>query len=284
MLARRLPTILPDMAPAESLEVTRIYSVSGLLSEHARLITGRPFRCPHHHVSIAGLIGGGAGLARPGEISLAHHGVLFLDELTLYKRDALEALRGPLEDGVVRIARSGGAVTYPCRFSLIAAMNPCGCGFMGDPSRRCRCSDDQVMKYRSKLSGPLVDRLDLQALVERPTRSELLGAPTGESSGDIKERVTQARDIQVLRFGDPTVTNASAERRRLDATVQLTPGALSELSDSVERFSLSGRAVDRALRVARTSADLRGSPVVDQRDMVEAIGFRLFDLRQGVAA
>jgi magnesium chelatase family protein len=210
MLARRLPGIFPTMSFGESLEVTRIRSVAGLLDEGLGLVATRPFRSPHHHISVAGLIGGGAHLARPAEVSLAHLGVLFLDEISLYRRDVLESLRGPLEDGVVRIARSGGVISYPCRFSLIGAMNPCPCGFRGDESRPCDCTGPEIQRYRSRLSGPLLDRFDMQVVMTRLTKKELLGPPEGESSATVRARVERARTVQAERYGSSIVTNASA--------------------------------------------------------------------------
>jgi magnesium chelatase family protein len=274
MLARRLPGIMPAMSIEESLEVTRIHSVAGLLVEHAHLVVHRPFRTPHHHVSVAGLIGGGTGIARPGEISLAHKGVLFLDELTLYKPSVLDALRGPLEDGAVRIARSGGAVRYPCRFSLIAAMNPCPCGFLGDSRRACKCPIFKLEHYLSRVSGPLLDRIDMQIGLTRVGRRELLGRPEGESSDIVRARVTEARERQTTRYDDPLATNAGVRKRILESSLNLQPEGRAQLALAVDALSLSGRGVDRVLRVARTIADLRGSESVDADDIAEALVFR----------
>lgn len=284
MLARRLPGILPAMSPEESLDVTRIYSVAGLLGERAALIRERPFRCPHHHISVAGLVGGGSGLARPGEASCAHHGVLFLDELTLYAKAVLETLRGPLEDGVIRIARSGGVISYPCSFSLVAAMNPCACGFLGDGARGCRCSEHQLEMYRAKLSGPLLDRLDLQVSMTRLGKEELLGAREGEPSSVVRSRVEKARDLQALRYGSSTTTNASCRKAQLQAAVSLTPSSRRTLGLAIDSLRLSGRGVDRVLRVARTLADLDGRDAVGDEDVGEAIVLRASDGRAGIAA
>lgn len=274
MLARRMPGILPAMSLEESLEVTRVHSVAGLLGERASLVTRRPFRVPHHHVSLAGLIGGGSGLARPGEVSLAHHGVLFLDELPLYTRSVLESLRGPVEDGVVRIARSGGVLTYPCRFSLVAAMNPCPCGYLGDVGRSCRCSEMQISNYTGRLSGPLLDRFDLQVTMHRATRTELLGAPEGECSAVIAARVEQARAAQLDRYDSPLLTNASVPKSLLDRTMHLTSESLRTLGYAIDALGLSGRGVNRVLRVSRTIADIAGSTAVTEDHLVEAISLR----------
>jgi magnesium chelatase family protein len=284
MLARRLPGILPTMSQDEALDVTKVHSVAGTLPEKASLVDVRPFRTPHHHVSSAGLIGGGAGLAKPGEVSLAHHGVLFLDELPLYRHEVLESLRGPVEDGYVRIARSGGVVTYPCRFSLIAAMNPCPCGHFGDGRRACRCSDHERQRYHNKLSGPLLDRVDMRVGVSRLTKKELLGPPDGDSSDVIRARVEAARRMQAERYGSRRVTNASAMKFQLDASVSLAPTAEQELSRVIDHFALSGRGVNRVLRVARTIADLVGDGSLGAPHIAEAVLYRRREDGEGVAA
>jgi magnesium chelatase family protein len=284
MLARRLPGILPAMSFEESIEVTRIRSVAGLLDEGAGLVCARPFRSPHHHVSLAGLVGGGSHIARPGEVSLAHLGVLFLDEISLYRRDALESLRGPLEDGIVRIARSGGVISFPCRFSLVGAMNPCPCGFQGDESRSCSCSGFEIDRYRSKLSGPLLDRFDMQVVMTRLTKKELLGPPEGETSDVVRARVESARAMQAARYASSVTTNASAPRGQLDPKLLLEDGARRELSAAIDALSLSGRGVDRLLRVARTVADLEGNEVITRTDLFNALSFRLLPSKDGVAA
>jgi magnesium chelatase family protein len=282
MLARRLLGILPPMSRDESLDVTRVHSVAGLLGERGALVRLRPFRSPHHNISLAGLIGGGAGLARPGEISLAHHGVLFLDELTLYRAEVLDALRAPLEEGVVRIARSGGAISYPCRFSLVAAMNPCACGFTGDKRRPCRCSERRLEMYRSKLSGPLLDRFDMQMGMSRLTRAELLAAPGGESSSAVLRRVEQARAVQTDRYGCSSTTNASAARSSLEPSLMLTPSARTILGEAVDGLLLTGRGVDRVLRLARTVADLAGEEQILEEHVGEALSLRVLDGHEGV--
>lgn len=275
MLAQCMPGILPPMSFDESLDVTTIHSVAGMLAAGSALITERPFRAPHHNISLAGLVGGGIGLPRPGELSLAHHGTLFLDEITLFKRHLLESLRSPLEDGIVRIARSGGTIDFPCRFSLIAAMNPCPCGFLGDPRKQCRCNELQVRNYAGRLSGPLLDRMDLQAPMARLTGRELLGQPEGEPSATVRARVIAARKLQTERYGDSRLTNASVDRRLLEQHVDLGPSARLLLGHAIERDALSGRGLDRVLRVARTVADLEQEPDVGDGHIAQALGLRL---------
>jgi magnesium chelatase family protein len=275
MLAQRLPGIFPPMTFEESLDVTKVHSVAGLLDSNASLITERPFRAPHHHISLAGLVGGGSGLARPGEISLAHHGTLFLDELSLYRRDVLESLRGPLEDGVVRIARSGGVIAFPCKISLVAAMNPCPCGYLEDTDTDCTCNEHQLHLYLSRLSGPLLDRMDLQAVMPRLTSDELLGPPDGETSPEVRERVIAARRMQTERYGDPALTNASIPRKILERHVTINRASRAALIHAIEQRSLSGRGLDRVLRVARTLADLEQRDDVDESHIVHALSLRL---------
>lgn len=284
MIARRLPGILPRMTTTEALEVTRIHSVAGLLGEGRGLVEERPFRAPHHNVSVAGLIGGGSGLARPGEAVLANLGVLFMDEIPLFRRDALEALRGPLEDGVVRISRGGGTLTYPCRFSLVGAMNPCPCGWARDRIRPCVCSDQALSGYRGRISGPLLDRFDLQLEMSRMTASELLRSPDGEPSSSIRARVEAARAVQRERYGSPTATNASVSRRRLRADGRIDTGAFAPLRAYLDKGALTGRGVDRILRVARTIADLGGQADVDSEHVARALAFRTEATYNEVAA
>ena len=283
MLARRLPGILPEMSVDEAIEVTRIYSVAGLLPEPASLMRRRPLRAPHHHVSMAGLIGGGSGLAHPGEVSLAHRGVLFLDEIALFRGDVLESLRAPLEDGRVRLARSGGVVSYPARFSLIAAMNPCPCGFAEDPSRRCRCSGLQLHHYRTKLSGPLLDRFDIQTRMPRPSRKELMSDLVGESSHEVRGRVEIARRVQGERYGG-SQTNASCPHKALTENLALTSDARAFLDIAVDGQSLSGRGLARVMRLARTIADLAGDELVQEEHVADALTFRYSGRREGTAA
>jgi magnesium chelatase family protein len=275
MLARRVPTILPDMTRQEALEVTRLHSVAGVLVGGG-LVRTRPFRAPHQSVSMAGLLGGGSGLLRPGEASLAHNGVLFLDEVTEFRRDALEGLRQPLEDGRVVVTRVVGAVEYPARFTLVAAANPCPCGYEGDPRRACRCLPNRADAYRQRLSGPLLDRLDIHLSVPRLSRAELLGSQSGESSAAIRDRVEEARDRQRRRLLDaPWRCNAEMPGSVARRVAQLTGRAEHTLSQAVEVLALSGRGFDRAIRVARTIADLSEHDRVEHEDVAEALTYRV---------
>jgi magnesium chelatase family protein len=274
MLARRLPTILPGMTRQEALEVTRVHSVAGVLAGGG-LVDVRPFRAPHHSISAAGLLGGGSGFLRPGEACLAHHGVLFLDELTEFRRDAIEGLRQPLEDGRVVVARASGAVEFPARFALVGASNPCPCGFDGDHRRACRCLPHRALAYRQRLSGPLLDRVDIQVTVPRLSRAELLGSESGESSSTIRQRVEEARDRQRVRFaGTPWSSNAHMPGALARREARLTTSAEAVLSSAVERLALSGRGFDRAVKVARTIADLAGRDRVEPENVAEALGYR----------
>ena len=283
MLARRLPSILPRMTRQEALQVTRLHSVAGLL-RGGGLVQTRPFRAPHHTVSAAGLLGGGSGAVRPGEVSLAHNGVLFLDELTEFRRDAVEGLRQPLEDGRIVVSRAAGAIEFPASFTLMAASNPCPCGFLGDSRRRCRCPTHRREQYRQRLSGPLLDRLDIRLSVPRLTRAELVGASGGEGSDSVRQRVEEARARQRERLaGTPWLCNAQVPGSVARRTFAITDDAGSVLARSVERWSLSGRAYDRALRVARTVADLHAHVRVESDDMSEALGFRAAEFDEPVA-
>jgi len=273
MVARRLATILPPMTRSEALEVTRLHSVAGLLT--GGLVAHRPFRAPHHSTSAAGLLGGGTGFVRPGEVSLAHHGVLFLDEVSEFRRDALEGLRQPTEEGRVVVARAAGAVQFPARFTLIAASNPCPCGFEGDPRRTCRCQPVRAEAYRARLSGPLVDRIDLHLAVPRLSRAELLSAVPGESSASMRGRVESARARQRARLsGSPWTCNAQMPGRSLRERGQLTAEAEEAIASAVDRFALTGRGFDRTLRVARTIADLEERSAVEPNHVREALAFR----------
>ena len=275
MLARRLPRILPPMSEEEALDVTRIHSVAGLLSEGTSLVTERPFRMPHHGISVPGLVGGGSGVPRPGEISLAHNGILFLDELPLYRPAALESLRGPLEDGRVRVVRSGGAISFPSRFSLIAAMNPCPCGYLGDSSRSCRCSARRLESYCARLSGPLYDRFDMQIKVERVPPGLILSDDRAESSADIVQRVTAARELQTRRYGSPLITNASAPRSVLMKSVRLSGSVRPLIEAAIAGLLLTGRGLDRLHRVARTIADLESREQITDEDVGRALSWRI---------
>ena len=273
MLARRLPTILPTLARDEALEVTQLHSVAGLLPRG--LVVRRPFRAPHHSVSAAGLLGGGTGVLRPGEVSLAHHGVLFLDELGEFRRDAVEGLRQPLEDGRVVLVRASGAVEFPARFTLVAAANPCPCGFEGDPTRVCRCTPIRVAQYRQKLSGPLLDRIDIRIVVPRLSRQELLGEEPGEPSASIRERVESARALQRARCAPFGVScNAQLPGPIARREARLSQGGRDLLAAAVDRIGLTGRGFDRALKVARTIADLGQCASTEEAHVAEALGYR----------
>jgi magnesium chelatase family protein len=272
MLARRLPTILPALTAAESLEVTAVHSVAGLLDPTLGAVTRRPFRAPHHSVSTAGLVGGGS-TPRPGEVSLAHHGVLFLDELLEFPRAVLEALRQPMEDGFVSIARAAASLRYPARFALVAAMNPCPCGHAGNVARACSCAAADVLRYRARLSGPLADRIDLHVQVPPVSIERLAMCAQGERSSDIRVRVEAARSRQRARYGDDAC-NARAPGRWLDAHGGLDRSARTLLGGAAERLHLSARAFHRVLRVARTIADLEDSKAITAAHVAEALGYR----------
>jgi magnesium chelatase family protein len=273
MLARRLPGILPALTNAEALEVTAVHSVAGLLDAASGAVARRPFRAPHHSISTAGLVGGGSA-PRPGEVSLAHHGVLFLDELLEFPRSVLEALRQPMEDGHVTIARAHASVHFPARFALAAAMNPCPCGHAGDPSHPCVCAATDVLRYRARLSGPLADRIDLHIVVPPLPLSELATRAKGDSSVLVRERVERARIRQRARYADERGCNARAPGRWLETHGALQPVARALLTGAGERLHLSARAFHRVLRVARTIADLEGSSAVEAAHVAEALGYR----------
>jgi magnesium chelatase family protein len=274
MLARRLATILPELSRDEALEATQLHSVAGILGSDG-LLRSRPFRAPHHSISLAGLLGGGSGFLRPGEVSLAHHGVLFLDEFTEFRRDAIESLRQPLEDGRVVLTRASGSTEFPARFTLVAAANPCPCGFEGDPRRSCRCDPHRVERYRQKLSGPLLDRIDLRLAVPRLTKQELLGQEPGEPSAVVRDRVREARARQRRRYAELGVTsNAHLPGPMARREVGLDLEAEQLLAGAVERMALTGRGFDRALKVARTIADLAGADRVGAGHLAEALSYR----------
>ncbi len=277
MLAKRLPTILPTMTFDESIETTKIHSVAGILDKNHPLVTTRPFRSPHHTVSSVGLSGGGT-IPRPGEISMAHNGVLFLDELPEFKRDAMEALRQPLEDGTVTVTRASGSVTYPSNIILIAAMNPCPCGYYGHPSKPCTCSQNAVHKYLNKISGPLLDRLDLHIEVPPVDYKALSDKAQGETSAQIRERVNRARAIQVKRYSGTGITcNAQLTPSLLRKHCIMTDEASAYLSRSFDAMGLSARAYDRILKVARTIADLKENEEIQKDDIGTALRFRSLD-------
>ena len=277
MLAKRMPSILPKMTFEESIETTNIHSVAGLLDKDNPLVTVRPFRSPHHTVSAAGLSGGGS-VPRPGEISLAHNGLLFLDELAEFSRIALEILRQPLEDRQVTISRVSGSVTYPCSFMLIAAMNPCPCGYYGHPTRKCICNPKQVKNYLSKVSGPLLDRFDIHVEVAPVEFSDLSSKEKEESSAAVRERVQAARDIQTRRFKGTDITcNARITSDILREVCPMTDKAEQVLKGVFDRLGLSARAYDRIMKVARTCADMEGSEVLTEKHIAQAVQFRSLD-------
>ncbi|HID94815.1 MAG TPA: ATP-binding protein [Candidatus Latescibacteria bacterium] len=278
MLARRLPTILPHLTLEEALVTTKIHSVAGLLPPNTALIATRPFRSPHHTISDAGLIGGG-NVPRPGEVSLAHNGVLFLDELPEFKRSVLEVLRQPLEDGVVTIARAGISLTYPASFMLAAAMNPCPCGYYSDPHHECTCTPPQIQRYMSKVSGPLLDRIDIHIEVPAVKYEDLSGKPTGEPSATIRERVNRARKIQLERFkGKKGIfCNGHMEPKQIRQVCQPDRKGSELLRLAITKLGLSARAYDRILKVARTIADLEGAEEIKPEHISEAIQYRSLD-------
>ncbi len=278
MLAKRLPTILPPLTFEEAIEVTKIYSIMGLLSENTPLITTRQVRAPHHTISYAGMVGGGHGSPLPGEISLAHHGILFLDELPEFNRNVLETLRQPLEDRKITISRASLSVTFPTNFTLVAAMNPCPCGHLGDPVKRCRCSPYEIRRYRKRISGPFLDRMDIFIEVPRLTKEELMGKPIGETSPKIREKVSKARRIQKNRFKEcdnySLFSNAEMKINEIRKYCKLNSTGRSILEKAIDHFSLSARAYNRILKVSRTIADLDGADSIGEEHVSEAIQYR----------
>ncbi|MBR9980727.1 MAG: YifB family Mg chelatase-like AAA ATPase [Desulfatitalea sp.] len=277
MLARRLPSILPPLNFEEAIETTKVYSVVGMLDADQALIAHRTFRAPHHTTSDAGLIGGGM-VPRPGEVSLAHNGVLFLDELPEYKKHVLEVLRQPLEDGCVTISRASSSVTFPARVMLVAAMNPCPCGYHGDPAHACTCTPRQIHHYRSRISGPLMDRIDIHIEVPAVPYKALLGDARAECSEDIRARVMVARQIQAKRYGRAKVyCNAQMGPRHIKRHCRIGPEAMDLLEQAIERLGLSARALNRLLKIARTIADLAGEEAISMHHIGEAIQYRSLD-------
>lgn len=278
MLARRLPTILPDLTFDEALETTKIYSVCGLLPDRCSLMTQRPFRAPHHTISDAGLIGGG-NIPRPGEVSLAHNGVLFLDELPEFKKNVLEVLRQPLEDGQVTIARASSTLTFPARFVLVAALNPCPCGHAGDINHSCTCTPLQIKRYEEKLSGPLLDRIDIHLQVPAVPFQQVASATEGENSRTIKDRVVRAREIQKQRFQgrQGIYSNSQMNSRDLKKFCALDKTSLNLLERGMDQLGLSARAYHRILKIARTIADLAGKGDISSEHIAEAIQYRRLD-------
>jgi magnesium chelatase family protein len=276
MIAARLAGILPPLTLEETIETSRIHSVLGMLSSGQPLLNRRPFRSPHHTISDIGLIGGGKNPS-PGEISLAHNGVLFLDELPEFKRNVLEVLRQPLESGHVNIGRAAGSFTFPAKFMLIAAMNPCPCGIL-NPSLGCRCKPNEIRKYRGKISGPLLDRIDLHVEVPHLSQDELLATPSGESSAAILTRVVAARDIQFKRYqGLGFYCNANMTSKDLHTFCKIGAAAQALLRHAITRFNLSPRAYDRILKVSRTIADLDAAPDIREEHLFEAVNYRNLD-------
>ncbi|MBI5267029.1 MAG: YifB family Mg chelatase-like AAA ATPase [candidate division Zixibacteria bacterium] len=278
MLARRVSTILPDMTVAEALETTKIHSVAGRLAKGAGMVATRPFRAPHHTVSYAGLVGGGS-IPKPGEVSLAHHGVLFLDELPEFKKDILEMLRQPMEDHHVTISRAITTLTYPARFTLVAAMNPCPCGYHGDPTHECNCSSAEIQRYMSRISGPLMDRIDIHITVPSVKFKDLSGESKGETSEAIRHRVNEARQRQLYRFKDEKgiFSNAQMESRDIRRFCVIDEKSQALLGLAIKKQGLSARAYDRILKVSRTIADLAGSDTIEMGHVAEAVHYRSLD-------
>ncbi len=277
LLARRLPSIMPPLTWEEALEVTKIYSVAGLLPKDSPLITTRPFRAPHHTASVASIIGGGR-IPHPGEVSFASHGILFLDELPEFNRDVLEALRQPLEEKVVTVSRAAGSFTYPANFTFVGAMNPCPCGYLGDPKRECTCTPHQAQRYRNRISGPILDRIDLHVEVPRMELKELAQSKQGEPSSEIRKRVIKAREIQRERYQDEGITqNSDMHNKQIKKYCKLNKESQDLLYNVFHKLNLSMRAFDRILKVARTIADLDASEQIKSIHLAEAVQYRLFD-------
>lgn len=278
MLARRVASILPELSLNEALDTTRIHSVAGTLKGHQALVTQRPFRAPHHTISDAGLLGGGTHPI-PGEVSLAHNGVLFLDELPEFHRNVLEVLRQPLEDGHVTISRAAATVDFPSRFMLVAAMNPCPCGYSGDPKRECRCTGNKIQNYRNKISGPLLDRIDIHIEVPPLRYAELSSLKSGEPSNQIRERVMECRGCQRDRFkASPHITcNATMPARDVEKYCKLDSSAADMLKMAMTELNFSARAYNRIVKVARTIADMAGSEIITAEHITEAIQYRSLD-------
>lgn len=283
MLARRLPTILPDMGLDEALETTKIHSVAGLLDTRTPLLATRPFRSPHHTISDAGLTGGGS-YPRPGEVSLSHHGVLFLDELPEFNKNVLENLRQPLEDGRVTISRAAMSLSYPARFMLAAALNPCPCGYYTDTRHRCTCKPEQIQRYMAKISGPLLDRIDIHVQVPALGYEELAQRKPGMDSAAMRAQVEQARAVQVRRYrADKMYCNAHMESRHIRTHCELDANSQDLLRTAIDRLALSARAYDRILKVARTIADIDSRQAIESRHIAEAIQYRSMDRKMWTA-
>lgn len=277
MLAKRLPSILPPLTYEEAIEITKIYSVSGNIDPNDGIVKIRPFRSPHHTVSDVALVGGGR-IPKPGEISLAHNGILFLDELPEFKKDVLEVLRQPIEDGTILISRANGSVTMPCRFMLIASMNPCPCGYYGDPTHKCQCSQQQIVRYLGKISAPLLDRFDLHIEVPAVDFNKLSSREKGESSYSIRQRVVAARQIQVERYkGKPIFCNSQLISEDINTYCEITEKQRQILKTAFTKLKMSARAYNRILKVSRTLADLEESKDIKDKHIMEAIQYRSLD-------
>jgi magnesium chelatase family protein len=277
MVAKRLASILPALTQDEAIVTTKIHSVAGILPAGSGLLTWRPFRAPHHTISTAGMAGGGTRL-RPGEVSLAHHGVLFLDELAEFRRETLEVMRQPLEDGLVTISRAARTVTYPARFTLAAALNPCPCGFYQDSRRECLCTPRQISRYLTKISGPLLDRIDLQVEVAALSTPEIASVESGEPSAPIRVRVEAARQLQRERFRRAGIRcNAEMGERHMRRFCELDPPSRQMLTAAIDRLGLSARGHDRILKVSRTIADLAGEERIHSAHVAEAVQYRALD-------
>lgn len=276
-MARRIPSILPDLSFDEALETTKIHSVAGTLPKDAALITTRPFRAPHHTISGVSLVGGGR-IPKPGEVSLAHNGVLFLDELPEFNKNTLEVMRGPLEDKIISISRVNATLTYPCNFMLIASMNPCPCGFLGSKEKNCTCSPQAISRYIGKISGPLLDRIDIQVEATPVKYQKLNSEEQIESSENIKKRVDMARRIQQERYKESKIySNSQLTPKLIEKYCKLDEDGKNILQSAFERLGLSARAYGRILKVARTIADLSGSSNIEKNHIVEAIQYRSLD-------
>ena len=277
MMARRIPTILPDLNFEEALEITKIHSIAGELKQNVPIITTRPFRAPHHTVSGVSLVGGGR-IPKPGEISLAHFGVLFLDELPEFNKNTLEVMRGPLEDGVITISRVNATLTYPCDFMFVASMNPCPCGYYGSKDKECTCTPQMISKYMGKISGPLLDRIDIQIEVTPVKYKKLDSQENIETSKDIKRRVDKARQIQRDRYKEEKIySNSQLTPKLIEKYCKLDKTGRDILQSAFEKLGLSARAYGRILKVARTIADLDDSENIEQRHIAEAIQYRSLD-------
>lgn len=277
MIARRIPSILPDLTFEEALEITKIHSIAGTLKQDIPIITTRPFCAPHHTISGVSLVGGGA-VPKPGEISLAHYGVLFLDELPEFNQHTLEVLRGPLEDGIVTISRVNGSFTYPCKFMFVSSMNPCPCGYYGSTDKECMCTPQAISKYIGKISGPLLDRIDIQIEVNSVKYQKLESEENSESSEEIKKRVNKARNIQLERYKQENIySNSSLTPKLISKYCKLDEDSKKMLQIAFEKMGLSARAYGRILKVARTIADLENSISIKKTHIAEAIQYRSLD-------